>query len=37
MFEKYEHKGKQFTKQIAMELIFKTYLWKPPVDAAHHW
>ena len=26
MFEKYEHEGKPFTKQIAMELIFKTYV-----------
>ena len=32
MSEKYEHEGKRFTKVVAMELIFKTYLWKPPVD-----
>ena len=32
MSEKYEHEGKHFTKQIAAELIFKTYLAKPPVD-----
>ena len=32
MSEKYEHEGKHFTKQIAMELIFKTYVGKPPVD-----
>ena len=32
MFEKYEHEGKPFTKQIAMELIFKTYEGKPPID-----
>ena len=32
MFEKYEHEGKQFTKQIAMELIFKTYVGRPPIN-----
>ena len=32
MFEKYEHEGKRFTIAVAMELIFKTYVWKPPVD-----
>ena len=31
MFEKYEHEGKPFTEQIAMELIFKTYEGKPPI------
>ena len=33
MSEKYEHERKHFTKQVAMELIFKTYVGKPPVDA----
>ena len=32
MFEKYKHAGKPFTTQIAMELIFKTYEGKPPID-----
>ena len=32
MREKYEHEGKHFTKQIAAELIFKTYVGEPPVD-----
>lgn len=32
MSEKYEHQGKQFTRAVAMELIFKAYVWKPPVD-----
>ena len=32
MFVKYEHEGKQFTMGIAMELIFKTYVSKPPVE-----
>lgn len=32
MSEKYEHAGLPFTKQIAAELIFKTYVGKSPVD-----
>ena len=32
MFDKYEHEQEQFTTRIAMELIFKTYVWKPPVE-----
>lgn len=28
----YEHQGKPFTKQIAVELIFKTYVAAPPID-----
>ena len=35
MFEKYEHEGKPFTEQIAMELIFKTYEGKPPIARNH--
>ena len=30
--EKYKHEGQQFTKEIAAELIFKTYIGKPLVD-----
>ena len=32
MSEKYEHEGRHFTKQIAAELIFKTYVVEPSVD-----
>ena len=32
MSDKYEHEGKQFTTPIAMELIFKKYVWKSPVE-----
>ena len=33
MSEKYEHDGRHLTTQIAMELIFKTHVWKPPVES----
>ena len=32
MSEKYEHEGMPFTRQVAMELIFKTYVGKPPIN-----
>ena len=32
MIEIYEHDGKHFTQKIAAELIYKTYMGKPPVD-----
>ena len=32
MNKTYEHQGKPFTKQIAAELIFKTYVAAPPID-----